>query len=170
MQRMQAGVAGRHDGVASLGDGARQWHVHQPLDSDLGAVDPLPMRHENFVLGPLLYVAFLLFMVLILPSIGLTTVRALVESVIKSNDPDNVVKFNWECIFLPDNGAFFINYVTTSALVGIKHLLMIIIIHYWLCLVYRPISSFYFFLFASYLITSFCRSGPGQVRVRKVRN
>ena len=25
---------------------------------------------------------------------------------------------NWQCIFLPDNGAFFINYVTTSALVG----------------------------------------------------
>ena len=57
-------------------------------------------------------------MVLILPSIGLTTVRALVESVIKSNDPDNVVKFNWECIFLPDNGAFFINYVITCALIG----------------------------------------------------
>ena len=62
---------------------------------------------------------YLLFMVLILPSIGLTTVRALVESVIKSNDPDpDRQVFNWQCIFLPDNGAFFINYVITCALIG----------------------------------------------------
>ena len=62
---------------------------------------------------------YLLFMVLILPSIGLTTVRALVESVIKSNDPTQSGKgINWECIFLPDNGAFFINYVITCALIG----------------------------------------------------
>ena len=59
---------------------------------------------------------YLLFMVLILPSIGLTTVRALVENVLKSKSPDSEI--NWQCIFLPDNGAFFINYVTTSALVG----------------------------------------------------
>jgi len=25
---------------------------------------------------------------------------------------------NWQCIFLPDNGAFFVNYVTTCALIG----------------------------------------------------
>merc|ERR1740129_980722 len=61
----------------------------------------------------------LLVMVLILPSIGLTTVRALVESVIKANDTDpNRQIFNWQCIFLPDNGAFFINYVITCALIG----------------------------------------------------
>jgi len=60
---------------------------------------------------------YLLFMVLILPSIGLTTVRALVENVIKSKNSDGAA-INWQCIFLPDNGAFFINYVTTSALVG----------------------------------------------------
>ena len=59
---------------------------------------------------------YLMFMVLILPSIGLTTVRALVENVLKSKSPDTSI--NWQCIFLPDNGAFFINYVTTSALVG----------------------------------------------------
>jgi len=67
---------------------------------------------------------YLLFMVLILPSIGLTTVRALVESVLQQqgksdDDPDpDKHTINWQCIFLPDNGAFFINYVTTSALVG----------------------------------------------------
>ncbi|XP_076331810.1 osmosensitive cation channel TMEM63C-like isoform X2 [Tachypleus tridentatus] len=38
---------------------------------------------------------FLLFMVLILPSLGLT-----------------------RCVFLPDNGAFFVNYVITSAFIG----------------------------------------------------
>ena len=61
---------------------------------------------------------YLLFMVLILPSIGLTTVRAFVEAVIKKEEDSDDSSINWECIFLPDNGAFFINYVTTSALVG----------------------------------------------------
>jgi len=61
---------------------------------------------------------YLLFMVLILPSIGLTTVRAFVEAVIKKEEDSNSTSINWQCIFLPDNGAFFINYVTTSALVG----------------------------------------------------
>jgi len=59
---------------------------------------------------------YLMFMVLILPSIGLTTVKALVEQVLNSKSPDTSI--NWQCIFLPDNGAFFINYVTTSALIG----------------------------------------------------
>ena len=62
---------------------------------------------------------YLLFMVLILPSIGLTTVRAFVEAVIKKEENGTSdATINWQCIFLPDNGAFFINYVTTSALVG----------------------------------------------------
>jgi len=60
---------------------------------------------------------YLLFMVLVLPSIGLTTLSAFLEKIIKSKDPANGA-INWQCIFLPDNGAFFINYVTTSALVG----------------------------------------------------
>uniref|UniRef100_A0AAQ4RSP9 Transmembrane protein 63A n=1 Tax=Gasterosteus aculeatus aculeatus TaxID=481459 RepID=A0AAQ4RSP9_GASAC len=50
---------------------------------------------------------FLLFMVLILPSLGLTSLA---------------VFFRWlfdkECVFLPDQGAFFVNYVITAALVG----------------------------------------------------
>jgi len=60
---------------------------------------------------------YLLFMVLVLPSIGLTTLSAFLVKIIKSKDPANGA-INWQCIFLPDNGAFFINYVTTSALVG----------------------------------------------------
>merc|ERR1711962_45580 len=47
------------------------------------------------------------------------TVRALVESFIKAGDPNTERQgINWNCIFLPDNGSFFVNYVTTSALVG----------------------------------------------------
>eukprot|EP00092_Neocalanus_flemingeri_P037163 GFUD01040453.1.p1 GENE.GFUD01040453.1~~GFUD01040453.1.p1 ORF type:complete len:810 (+),score=66.89 GFUD01040453.1:227-2656(+) len=61
---------------------------------------------------------YLLFMVLILPSIGLTTVRAFVEAVIKKQEDSDKTSLNWQCIFLPDNGAFFINYVATSAFVG----------------------------------------------------
>jgi len=26
--------------------------------------------------------------------------------------------YRWECLFLPDKGAFFVNYVITSALIG----------------------------------------------------
>lgn len=59
---------------------------------------------------------FLLFMVLILPSIGLTTIRGFVEVAFHNNNSTET--FKWKCIFIPDNGAFFINYVTTCALVG----------------------------------------------------
>ena len=63
---------------------------------------------------------YLLFMILILPSIGQTTLRAFLEKIIKKHENDNGDKdsINWECIFLPDNGAFFVNYVTTCALIG----------------------------------------------------
>lgn len=57
---------------------------------------------------------FLLFMVLILPSLGLTSAQALVEYSLESHNRT----FRWECVFLPDKGAFFVNYVITSALIG----------------------------------------------------
>lgn len=57
---------------------------------------------------------FLLFMVLILPSLGLTSAQAFVEW---SLQPKNKT-MRWECIFLEDKGAFFVNYVITSALIG----------------------------------------------------
>lgn len=56
---------------------------------------------------------FLLFMVLILPSLGLTSAQAFVEWSIHTN-----ITLRWECIFLADKGAFFVNYVITSALIG----------------------------------------------------
>lgn len=55
---------------------------------------------------------FLLFMVLILPSLGLTSAAAFVEWTLKND------KVRWRCVFLADKGAFFVNYVITSALIG----------------------------------------------------
>ncbi|KAL1492763.1 hypothetical protein ABEB36_010965 [Hypothenemus hampei] len=55
---------------------------------------------------------FLLFMVLILPSLGLTSAAAFVQWTIEND------KFRWKCVFLADKGAFFVNYVITSSLIG----------------------------------------------------
>uniref|UniRef100_A0A8C2CSF0 Transmembrane protein 63A n=1 Tax=Cyprinus carpio TaxID=7962 RepID=A0A8C2CSF0_CYPCA len=65
---------------------------------------------ENMSMMYKLY-TFLIFMVLILPSLGLTSLD---------------VFFRWlfdkqsvrQCVFLPDQGAFFVNYVIAAALVG----------------------------------------------------
>ncbi|XP_061098396.1 CSC1-like protein 1 [Conger conger] len=60
---------------------------------------------------------FLLFMVLILPSLGLTSLdvffRWLFDTKFLSQG-----KLRFECVFLPDQGAFFVNYVIAAALVG----------------------------------------------------
>ncbi|EZA60651.1 hypothetical protein DMN91_007488 [Ooceraea biroi] len=56
----------------------------------------------------------LLLMVLILPSLGLTSAEAfLLWTVHARNDTAR-----WECVFLPDQGALFVNYVITAALLG----------------------------------------------------
>ena len=51
-------------------------------------------------------------MVIILPTFGFTSAQAYIDFLIKNN------QLNWECIFLPDSGAFFVNYVITSAMIG----------------------------------------------------
>ncbi|KAM4522399.1 CSC1-like protein 1 [Odontesthes bonariensis] len=60
---------------------------------------------------------FLLFMVLILPSLGLTSLavffRWLFDKEFLSGG-----KLRFECVFLPDQGAFFVNYVIAAGLVG----------------------------------------------------
>jgi hypothetical protein len=58
---------------------------------------------------------YLLFMILILPSLGLTSAQAFVEWTIHFNDKE---QFRWDCIFLPDKGAFFVNYIITAAFIG----------------------------------------------------
>jgi hypothetical protein len=55
------------------------------------------------------------------PSVGLTSLRGFFEALVSSTKLTNGTSnytFQWNCIFLPDNGAFFVNYVITSALVG----------------------------------------------------
>ncbi|XP_014231038.1 CSC1-like protein 2 isoform X1 [Trichogramma pretiosum] len=56
----------------------------------------------------------LLLMVLILPSLGLTSAQAFVEWTINANNNTTP----WQCVFLPDQGALFVNYVITAALLG----------------------------------------------------
>lgn len=46
---------------------------------------------------------FLVMMVIIMPSIGMTSAQALFSS-----------KIVWECLFISDNGSYFINYVVTQ--------------------------------------------------------
>ncbi|CAH8674639.1 unnamed protein product [Schistosoma bovis] len=66
---------------------------------------------------------FLLITVLLLPSLGITGFPALLHQLITtkvnhSNPFAFYVPFRTECIFLPDSGALFINYVVTCALLG----------------------------------------------------
>jgi len=65
---------------------------------------------------------YLICMVLILPSVGMTSLRGFFQMFIDSAQANHTIPNNstlkWNCIFLPDNGAFFVNYVITSALVG----------------------------------------------------
>uniref|UniRef100_A0A672H3U9 CSC1-like protein 2 n=1 Tax=Salarias fasciatus TaxID=181472 RepID=A0A672H3U9_SALFA len=60
---------------------------------------------------------FLLFMVLILPSLGLTSLAVFFRWLF---DKEFLAggKLRFECVFLPDQGAFFVNYVIAAALVG----------------------------------------------------
>ncbi|XP_062570721.1 CSC1-like protein 2, partial [Saccostrea cucullata] len=57
---------------------------------------------------------FLILMVLILPSLGLTSTKALIQWFVLDRDSN----FRWKCIFLAGHGAFFVNYVITAAFIG----------------------------------------------------
>ncbi|KAL4238495.1 Transmembrane protein 63C [Mactra antiquata] len=57
---------------------------------------------------------FLLLMVLILPSLGLTSAKALFDAFVLTKNET----IEWNCIFVAGNGAFFVNYVITSAFIG----------------------------------------------------
>nr|XP_046269751.1 calcium permeable stress-gated cation channel 1 [Scatophagus argus] len=59
----------------------------------------------------------LVFMVIILPSLGLSSLDLFFTWLFDVNFLDEKdVKF--QCVFLPDNGSFFVNYVITSSLIG----------------------------------------------------
>lgn len=58
---------------------------------------------------------YLLFMILILPSLGLATASAFLEWSFLVNKNES---YRFECVFLPDRGAFFVNYVITMCFIG----------------------------------------------------
>ncbi|KAK9960052.1 hypothetical protein ABG768_010129 [Culter alburnus] len=59
----------------------------------------------------------LVFMVIILPSLGLSSLDLFFRWLFDIHFLDETdIKF--QCVFLPDNGAFFVNYVITSSLIG----------------------------------------------------
>lgn len=60
---------------------------------------------------------FLCLMILILPSLGLTSASALFRILVIEKD-EQTKTTHWNCIFLSGNGAFFVNYVITSAFIG----------------------------------------------------
>ena len=71
---------------------------------------------------------YLWMIVLIFPTFGFTTGMAVLENVFSKNHTEPVFRcsssgkictfviynshFRWDCIFLPDSGAFFVNYVS----------------------------------------------------------
>ncbi|XP_053315463.1 CSC1-like protein 1 [Spea bombifrons] len=71
---------------------------------------------ENRIMMHKVYI-FLIFMVLILPSLGLTSLDFFFRWLFdKSVDVQGPIRL--ECVFLPDQGAFFVNYVIASAFIG----------------------------------------------------
>ncbi|CAF2908321.1 unnamed protein product [Rotaria sp. Silwood2] len=62
---------------------------------------------------------FLSMMILILPSLGLTSIEGFLRWVFQSEEGiTHNSRIRWMCMFLPDNGAFFVNYIITSAFIG----------------------------------------------------
>ncbi|XP_060048407.1 CSC1-like protein 1 [Erinaceus europaeus] len=70
---------------------------------------------ENRIVVTKVYI-FLIFMVLILPSLGLTSLDFFFRWLFDKTSAETSVRL--ECVFLPDQGAFFVNYVIASAFVG----------------------------------------------------
>ncbi|KAF7703370.1 hypothetical protein HF521_022377 [Silurus meridionalis] len=60
---------------------------------------------------------FLIFMVLLLPSLGLSSLDVFFRWLFDTQFLA-VAAVRFECVFLPDNGAFFVNYVIASAFIG----------------------------------------------------
>ncbi|XP_061083799.1 CSC1-like protein 2 isoform X1 [Conger conger] len=60
---------------------------------------------------------FLIFMVLLLPSLGLSSLDVFFRWLFDQKFLDDA-PIRFECVFLPDNGAFFVNYVIASAFIG----------------------------------------------------
>uniref|UniRef100_A0A672H5Q1 CSC1-like protein 2 n=1 Tax=Salarias fasciatus TaxID=181472 RepID=A0A672H5Q1_SALFA len=61
---------------------------------------------------------FLIFMVLLLPSLGLSSLDVFFRWVFDRRFLADAKLIFFRCVFLPDNGAFFVNYVIASAFIG----------------------------------------------------
>ncbi|XP_052001775.1 calcium permeable stress-gated cation channel 1 [Xyrauchen texanus] len=61
--------------------------------------------------------SLLVFMVIILPSLGLSSLDLFFRWLFDIHFLDET-DLKFQCVFLPDNGAFFVNYVITSSLIG----------------------------------------------------
>ncbi|XP_043119583.1 calcium permeable stress-gated cation channel 1 isoform X1 [Puntigrus tetrazona] len=59
----------------------------------------------------------LVFMVIVLPSLGLSSLDLFFRWLFDTHFLDET-DLKFQCVFLPDNGAFFVNYVITSSLIG----------------------------------------------------
>uniref|UniRef100_F7HUQ0 Transmembrane protein 63A n=1 Tax=Callithrix jacchus TaxID=9483 RepID=F7HUQ0_CALJA len=70
---------------------------------------------ENQIMMTKVYI-FLIFMVLILPSLGLTSLDFFFRWLFDKTSSEASIRL--ECVFLPDQGAFFVNYVIASAFIG----------------------------------------------------
>ncbi|XP_071069854.1 calcium permeable stress-gated cation channel 1 isoform X2 [Dasypus novemcinctus] len=103
---------------------------------------------QNLVIVHKCYI-FLVFMVVILPSMGLTSLDVFLRWLFDIYYLD-VGSIRFQCVFLPDNGAFFVNYVITAALLGTSMELM------------RTGSLF---VYCTRLF--FSRSEPERVHIRK---
>ncbi|GAV09544.1 hypothetical protein RvY_19059 [Ramazzottius varieornatus] len=65
--------------------------------------------------------AYLLIVILILPSLALVSVDGLFKAVLNCQDStfQCIAKnLKWRCVFLPDNGSLFVNLMITSAFIG----------------------------------------------------
>ncbi|XP_038654927.1 CSC1-like protein 1 isoform X2 [Scyliorhinus canicula] len=71
---------------------------------------------ENRVTMHKLY-SFLTIMVLILPSLGLSSLDVFFRWLFDKSFLE-LAKVRFECVFLPDQGAFFVNYVIAAAFIG----------------------------------------------------
>ncbi|XP_054547899.1 calcium permeable stress-gated cation channel 1 isoform X2 [Talpa occidentalis] len=71
---------------------------------------------QNLIIVHKCYI-FLVFMVVILPSMGLTSLDVFLRWLFDIYYLEQA-SIRFQCVFLPDNGAFFVNYVITAALIG----------------------------------------------------
>ncbi|KFO24278.1 calcium permeable stress-gated cation channel 1 [Fukomys damarensis] len=71
---------------------------------------------QNLIIVHKCYI-FLVFMVVILPSMGLTSLDVFLRWLFDIYYLEQAT-IRFQCVFLPDNGAFFVNYVITAALIG----------------------------------------------------